>query len=295
MPDISSEHSTYEKRAFYRPELARVLNVRKRTDTETFLELQMADGRPLGHAPGQFVQLSVFGYGEAPISVCSSPTRPESFELCIRPVGNVSRAMHKLNAGDWVGVRGPYGQAFPVAAMKSRHILVIAGGIGVAPLRSLINYIVDRRQDFKRLIIVYGARRPSSILFQDDIHRWSNDSGAEMYLTVDQPDETWKGRTGMLTIPLREINVDSNDLPVAAVAGPPVMYRFVAMELIRKGIDEERIYFSLERRFKCGIGKCGHCQLNNLYVCQDGPVFLYSQLLGCTEAIEVWAPENRQD
>ncbi len=280
---------------FYKPQLARVARAYVMRPTEGFLEIELSDGRPLNHRPGQFVMVSVFGHGEAPISICSSPSHEESFELCVRAVGNLSRALDAVCAGDWLGIRGPYGRGFPVLEMRDRDILAIAGGIGLAPLRSLITYVLDNREDYGRLIVIYGARSPSTLLFQDDLEQWSESSDVQIYVTVDQPDGTWKGRTGVLTLPLREIEFNSEAGMIVAAVGPPVMYRFVAMELLKRGFRKDQIYFSLERQFKCGIGKCGHCQLNDVYVCQDGPVFRYSELLGRTEAVEAWAPERDQD
>ncbi len=279
---------------FYIPNLAKVYCTH-REKTNIIIEVGMGNDLPLGHMPGQFVQVSVLGYGEVPISVCSSPTRSHNrFELCVRPVGNVTRALYKRDPGDWIGIRGPFGRGFPVDWTKGKDILVVAGGIGIAPLRSLINYIMDKRKDYGRLMIVYGAKTPDLILFTDDISQWENESGADVYLTVDEPDDSWKGRTGVVTTPIRKIEIDPNRT-VAMVVGPPVMYRFVAMELLKKKMATDNIFFSLERHFKCGMGKCGHCQLNDLYVCQDGPTFRYSDLLGKTEAIEAWAPEKDQD
>ncbi len=290
MTHPATRHFIAPTEAFYVPELARVTRAATMAD-EVLLELALTDGRALGHRPGQFVQVSVFGYGEAPISVCSSPSRPDRFELCIQPVGNVSRALHGLSVGDRVGIRGPYGRGhFPVTAMRGWDVLVLAGGIGMAPLRSLVDYIRDNRDRYGRLIVVQGAKTPSSILFPEDVAAWSEDPGVELYVTVDRPDAEWTGRTGVITEPLKEIAVDPGRTMAAAV-GPPVMFRFIAMSLFEKGLSPENIYFSLERRFKCGIGKCGHCQLDDLYVCQNGPVFRYSELLRRPEAGETWAPE----
>ncbi|MGD9497233.1 MAG: FAD/NAD(P)-binding protein [Armatimonadota bacterium] len=276
---------------FYQPELARVIGKWQMTEMMVLLRLQPVSGEPLDHEPGQFLQISLPGYGEAPISFCSSPTQLDSFELCVQAVGNLSEAMHDLRPGDFVGVRGPYGHGFPVDAMKGRDIVIVAGGIGIAPLRSLINCMADRRDHFGRVVIVYGARTPADRLFLEDLAAWEAREDFETYFTVDEPDEAWTGRTGVVTIPLREVDIDPQRT-TAAVVGPPVMYRYVAMELLNKQMSKDDILFSLERRFKCGMGKCGHCQLNDLYVCQDGPVFRYSQLLGRSEAIEVWAPEQ---
>jgi sulfhydrogenase subunit gamma (sulfur reductase) len=203
--------------------------------------------------------------------------------------------MHDLRPGDFVGVRGPYGHGFPVDEMRERDVLIIAGGIGLAPLRSLINYAADRRAQFGRMILVYGARKPDERLFVDDLAVWEAREDFETLYTVDEADEHWTGRTGVVTVPLREeVQIDPATT-TSVVVGPPVMYRFVAAELLEKGMAEDDILFSLERRFKCGMGKCGHCQLNDLYVCQDGPVFRYTQLIGRSEAIEVWAPEDERE
>jgi NAD(P)H-flavin reductase len=291
----ASKGSDVGQGVFYQPQLARVARAYQMRPTEAFLEMELSDGTPLNHQAGQFVMVSVFGHGEAPISICSSPSHKKSFELCVRAVGNLSRAVDSVCAGDWLGIRGPYGRGFPVLEMRGRDVLAIAGGIGLAPLRSLITYVLNNRGDYGRLIVVYGARSPSTLLFHDDLEQWSKSPDVQVCVTVDQPDDTWKGRTGVLTLPLREIELNSGEGMVVAAVGPPVMYRFVAMELLKRGLQANQIYFSLERQFKCGIGKCGHCQLNDVYVCQDGPVFCYSDLLGRTEAVEAWAPEHDQD
>lgn len=291
MTDNDHRHTRSPSDWTYLPEPARIVSVR-REKMDAVITLALADGRPLGHMPGQFVQISRLGYGEIPISVCSTPTRPDRFKICVRPVGHVSDALYNASEGDWVGIRGPFGRGFPVRNMRGRDILVAAGGIGLAPLRSLIQYMRDNREHYRRIIIVYGARNPSLILFREDVEAWNRDGDTELFLTVDEADDTWTGRTGVLTQPIKEeIQLNPRDT-VAAVVGPPVMYRFVAMELLAKGVRNRRIFFSLERHFKCGIGKCGHCQLNGVYVCQDGPVFRYSDLTRLTEAIEARAPEG---
>jgi NAD(P)H-flavin reductase len=264
--ELDESMAAYAKKAFYCPAVARVEQV-SREPTHTVIDLVMADGVKLGHKPGQFVQVSVFGYGEAPISICSTPTRTDNFQLCVRPVGNVSRAIYNLSAGDRVGIRGPYGHGcFPVGAMKSSNVLVLAGGIGLAPLRSLIDYIRDKRSDYGRLTIVYGSKSPATLLFGDDLNSWNRDPGVDLYVTVDEPDETWTGRSGVLTEPLKaEVDIDPQNTFAVAI-GPPVMFKFVVMELFNKGLTADRIYFSLERRFECGIGKCGHCQLNEVNI-----------------------------
>lgn len=208
--------------------------------------------------------------------------------------GQCNQGSSCKSPGDWLGIRGPYGRSFRLNPWQNRDLLVVAGGIGLAPLRSLVNFVRDNRSNYGRLIVAYGAKNPSLILFREDLEVWKKDPTIEVYVTVDEADETWQGRTGVVTEPLRDIDVQA-DRTRAVVVGPPVMYRFVAAELFKKQMSEDHIYFSLERHFKCGIGKCGHCQLNDLYVCQNGPVFRYSQLLDHTEAVEVWTPEKDQD
>ncbi|MCD6359697.1 MAG: FAD/NAD(P)-binding protein [Armatimonadetes bacterium] len=277
--------------AFYQPELASILKKQRLTENITLLTLRRGDGQPLGHEPGQFVQISLPGYGEAPISISSSPTQLDTFELCVQAVGNLSRAMHDLRPRNTVGIRGPYGHGFPVEEMKGKDVLLVAGGIGMAPLRSVINYILHYRSDYERVVIIYGARTPDDLLFRDEIEQWEAMDDVETYITIDTPAEGWDGLTGVVTVPLRSLEIEP-ERTVASVVGPPAMYRFVAFELFEKNIPHENIFFSLERRFKCGMGKCGHCQLNDLYVCQDGPVFRYTDLVGRSEAMEVWAPEE---
>jgi NAD(P)H-flavin reductase len=274
----------------YLPEPARIVSIRREA-VDAMIELELADRRSLGHKPGQFVQVSMFGYGEIPISVCSSPTRTDRFKLCVRPVGRVSNALYHAAEDGWVGIRGPFGRGFPVRTMRNRDVLAVAGGFGLAPLRSLIQYVRDNREAYGRLIVVYGARNPSMILFRDDVETWGRGGDMEMLLTVDEADESWTGRTGVLTEPLeKEVELIPRST-VAAVVGPPVMFRFAAASLLEKGMNRRRIFFSLERRFECGIGKCGHCQLNGVYVCQDGPVFRFSDLEGFGEAVEARPPE----
>lgn len=294
MDDAGRHVSPHLERVFYRPSLARVVGVQEMTAAEKVFELELESGKPLGHAPGQFVQVYLFGHGEAPISVCSPPSAG-SFRLCVRLVGAVSSAIHDLKPGDWVGIRGPYGNGFPMESLEGNDLLVVAGGIGLAPLRSVIMAALERREKYRRLIVVYGVRDTSAILFKEDLQSWEADPRIELFIVVDKPDPSWKGRTGVVTLPLRDLEFEPDGRQVAAVVGPPVMYRFVAMELFNKNFEPHRVYFSLERRFRCGIGKCGHCQLNDVYVCQDGPVFRYSDLVGRVEAIEAWAPDVRKE
>jgi sulfhydrogenase subunit gamma (sulfur reductase) len=271
--------------SIYGPVMARLLRAERMTELERMLTLELPDGRSLGNEPGQFVEVSLFGVGEAPISISSSPSRSNgTFELCVRRVGDVTSALHEMAPGDVVGVRGPFGHGFPIAKMKGKDVLFAAGGLGLAPLRSLINQVLDERGSFGRVIILYGTKQPSEILFKDELLSWADRTDVEFHMTVDRGDDKWRGNVGVITRLFPKVHVDPRNT-VAATCGPPVMYRFVLMEMLGKGIPETQIYLSLERRMKCGVGKCGHCQINNLYCCQDGPVFSYAQIKGLEEAL----------
>ena len=269
----------------YLPEMARLTQVKQATALEKLFTIELPDGRNLGHDPGQFVMVSVLGVGEAPISITSSPSRSNgSFELCVRRVGDVTNALHKMQAGDQVGVRGPFGHGFPIEKMRGKDVLFAPGGLGLAPLRSLINQVLDERGSFERVVILYGAKRPEELLFRAELDEWVARDDIECHITVDRGDETWDGHVGVITTLFGPIAVDPRNT-VAVICGPPIMYRFVLMELLGKGIPETQIYLSLERRMKCGVGKCGHCQINDLYCCQEGPVFTYAQIKNVPEAL----------
>jgi sulfite reductase subunit B len=282
---LQSVIATAKEESVYLPVMARVLKVEQMTEMEKLFTLQLPGGRNLGNEPGQFVECSLMGIGEAPISITSSPSRSNgTFELCVRRVGDLTNALHRLVPGDVVGVRGPFGHGFPIAKMRGKDILFAAGGLGIPPLRSLINQVLDERGAFGRVIILYGTNHPSAVLFKDDLDEWSRRDDVEFHLTVDRGDEQWTGNVGVITTLFPKVTINPRNT-VAATVGPPIMYRFVLMELLGKGIPETQIYLSLERRMKCGVGKCGHCQINDLYCCQDGPVFTYAQLKGLEEAL----------
>lgn len=267
------------------PAFVRILNIRQLTPLEKVFTLSLPNGKPLGHRPGQFVEVSMLGVGEAPISISSSPSRSEqSFELCVRNVGDVTGALHRLQVGDKIGIRGPFGRGFPFEKFRGKDVLFAPGGLGLAPLRSLINQVLDERAMYGRVILLYGAKTPGELLFKDELKTWGERSDLELLVTVDRGDETWTGNTGVITTLFRNISVYPRNT-VAITCGPPVMYRFVLMELFGKGIPEGNIYLSLERRMKCGVGKCGHCQINNVYACQSGPVFSYKEIKGLEEAL----------
>lgn len=290
VPDIANPVEIFNRlymshKNIYTPEPATLIKKEPMTEFETFYEFKLDSGYELGHEPGQFLEISTPGIGEAPISISSSPTQTGIFQMVIRKVGNVTTAISKLEPGDKVGVRGPFGSNFPVDnIMKGKDILLVCGGIGLVPVRSAINYILDNRGDYGQLTIVYGVKSPKDRLFADELEKWKNMPGITVLETVDIADETWEGNTGRITTLLPALDIDPGNT-VAVVCGPPVMYKFVIQELVGLQIPEESIFVSLERRMKCGVGKCGHCQMNEVYVCQEGPVFRYSDITNVMEAV----------
>ena len=249
-------------------------------DTRTF-ELEWVnpeDGRAFLYLPGQFAELSVLGSGEAPISITSSPTQP-NLQFCIKRMGVVTTAIHYMKEGDTLGVRGPYGNTFPLDLFKGKNILFIAGGIGLAPLRSVINYMLDdsHRKDYKYITILYGARTPGDLLFKYDLKAWGERPDVAYLETVDRAAAGYAGRVGFVPALLDQTAPKPKDT-VAITCGPPIMIKYVLKSLTELGFPPEMIITTLEMRMKCGIGKCGRCNIGKYYVCIDGPVFSYAQL-----------------
>jgi NAD(P)H-flavin reductase/NAD-dependent dihydropyrimidine dehydrogenase PreA subunit len=268
------------------PKLATIVKKVPMTANETFLEIKLDDGSSINHKPGQFVEVSVFGVGEAPISLSSSPTKKDTFELCVRKIGNVTSKLHTLNVGDKVGVRGPFGNGFDAEFLKGKDLLFVAGGLGIAPLRSLFNYVLDNRKDYGRVILLYGCKEPRELLFGDELIALTKRDDVEFKPTVNwcPENEIWSGNIGVITTLIPQVNFDP-ETTYAIVVGPPIMYKFVISDLKGRHVPDDHIIISLERRMKCGVGKCGHCQINQIYVCKDGPVFNYSKIKGVPEAL----------
>jgi len=263
---------------------AKVIHTRNMTEQEKLFEISLLKGESLDYDPGQFVEVSLFGAGEAPISICSSPTKKGTFELCVRAVGRFTDAMHKLEMGDILGIRGPFGVGFPVEVLEGYDLLLIAGGLGIAPLRSLINYVIDNRRDFGKVHIMLGAKNPESMLFGNELETWEERMDVNFQSTVDNASPGWDGDVGLITSLIPPVNINPART-FAVVVGPPIMYKFVINELKKKDIPDNRILVSLERHMKCGLGKCGHCQIHDIYCCQDGPVFFYDQIKDLKGAI----------
>jgi len=264
------------------PRAAEIVRAVQITEKEKHFTLKMRDGIDMQYEPGQIVELGLMGYGEIPIGFASSPTRKKTFDVVIRSVGRVSNAINKKNKGEDLFVRGPLGHGFDTKAMKGHPILIVAGGIGLCPTRSMIQYVLDCRKEFGDFKLFFGAKSPSEQLFLEDLEKWRHADDVEYYETVDKADANWKGNVGVITTLFKKTKVDPDTRVI--ICGPPIMYKFVIRELDAIGIPHNHIFVDLERRMKCGIGKCGHCQMNDKYVCLHGPVFSFDQIEKLEEA-----------
>lgn len=262
---------------------AKIVRTVSMTVQEKYFEVELPGGESLDHDPGQFVMVSIPGVGDAPISVASSPTKRRSFDLVVRNVGKLTGVMHTLKVGDTVGIRGPFGKGFPIQILEGNDLLLIAGGLGIVPLRSLINFVIDNRRDFGRTSILLGYKTPKDMLFGNEVKKWDERLDVNFSCTVDKSDPYWKGNIGLVTSLIPGISLDPQRT-FAIVVGPPIMYKFVIIKLLEKSIPERQIILSLERHMKCGVGKCGHCQIGKYYCCQQGPVFTYEEIKNNLEA-----------
>ncbi len=269
----------------YLPRPATLVRKEQLSEFVSLFVFEQDNGRPIAHKPGQFIMLSMYGVGEAPFSISSAPVQDSNtFELAVRRTGKVTNALHALEEGAKVGIRGPYGTFFPVQKLTGFDTLFIAGGLGYIPLRSLLHYQIRHRGEFGRIIVLIGTRNPQERIFIDQLAEISARNDVEVLETVDVPDESWRGNVGVITTLLPKITINPASTYVAMV-GPPIMYRFVIKPCREMGIPSNQIYVSLERKMKCGLGKCGHCQINGLNACIHGPVFQYNEIESLTEAI----------
>ncbi|MDO8663414.1 MAG: FAD/NAD(P)-binding protein [Candidatus Wildermuthbacteria bacterium] len=306
----------------YLPQKAEIIAIKQETpDTKTFSMCFVDDsfGKAFDYKPGQFVEFSVFGEGEATFCISNSPTRGFDYgfghekpshgsptcgfdyrkpnhgsptckisssgtngaiiECSVKKMGKVTQALHDLDVGDIVGIRGPYGNGFPINDLKGKNLLFVAGGIGLAPLRSLINYCIDKRGDYKFITIVNGARTSKDLVYKDEYPAWEKARDTKLYLTVDCEEDNWACMVGVVPKILEQLKPTCQD-SVAIVCGPPVMIKYTMPVLLKIGFCPEEIITTLEMKMKCGVGKCGRCNIGNLYICKDGPVFSYAQLKG---------------
>ena len=261
------------------PKLGVVTDIRIDTpDVKTFRVVGLDGEKPFVHVPGQCAMLSIPGVGEAMFSITSSPTNEEFMEFSIKKCGCLTEWLHKMDVGQEICIRGPYGNAFPVESdFKGRDLLFIAGGIGLAPLRSVINYCRDKRENYGHIDIVYGSRSKDDLVdYREIIDEWCADKDINVYLTIDREQEGWDGHVGFVPNYVKEL--DFKPTSTAVVCGPPIMIKFTLAGLIELGFDKSQVFTTMEMRMKCGVGKCGRCNIGNKYVCKDGPVFRCDQL-----------------
>ncbi|WP_225753858.1 FAD/NAD(P)-binding protein [Actinotalea sp. Marseille-Q4924] len=268
-----------------RPVPYRLEHLRQETRDTYTLELAPVDGEPLRYGAGQFTMLDAFGVGEVPISISGDPTRAGLLEHTIRDVGAVTHALVSASPGDVLGVRGPFGTTWDVTDGQGGDVVLVAGGIGLAPVRPALLELLTHRERYNRVVLLYGARTPEDILFGEDLRSWAKDFGVDVDITVDNGQHAWRGKVGLVTQLVPRAGFDARHT-LALVCGPEGMMRYVAQALVDRGVPPYRVRLSMERSMKCGIGLCGHCQLRELFVCVDGPVLTYDRLaplLTCRE------------
>lgn len=261
-----------------RPEPLRVRSLRRETADTFTVSLDVSE-RPGGFPflPGQFNMLYAFGVGEVPISISGDPGRPGELLHTVRTVGAVTEALRRVGRRGWMGVRGPYGRPWPLEEARGLDVVVVAGGLGLAPLRSVLLHLLRHREAYGRVSLLVGARTPEGLLYRRELARWRGDSRLKVLVTVDQAGHEWTGHVGVVPALLRDVELEPSRT-VALMCGPEVMMRFTVRELERQGVPDARIHLSLERNMKCAVGFCGHCQLVPFFVCKDGPVLSYDRL-----------------
>ena len=251
--------------------------IRESHDTVTLdLQPENPDKEP-GFAPGQFNMLYTFGVGEVPISISGSSSGADSYLHTIRDVGKVTHALASLKRGQKVGLRGPFGNAWPIEQAKSRDVVIMAGGIGLAPLRPALYALLSQRDQYGNISLLYGSRTREDLLFHHEFETWKGKYGVQVKVSVDTADRDWKGNVGVVTTLIHRVSFDPSNC-IAMICGPEIMMRFSAMELVQAGLEEDKIYMTMERNMKCAVGFCGHCQFGPAFICKDGPVFSYDRI-----------------
>ena len=259
----------------FMPEMFEIKSVKKESEDTFTIDLISQDRTTnFPFKPGQFNMLYVHGCGEVPISISGNPLRTDKLVHTIRVVGDVTRAIRRLRAGDTIGVRGPYGSHWPVEQVEGRDIVVVAGGIGLAPLRPIVYHILNKREKYKRITILYGTRTPEDIIFLKELESLRGRFDVDLFVTVDRADKKWMGNVGVVTTLINKANFNTT----AFLCGPEIMMRYTANSLQQRDLAPENMYVSLERNMKCGIGLCGHCQYTSKIICKDGPVFNYDMV-----------------
>jgi len=264
--------------SLYVPQLSCIERIEPETpDTRTYFLSGLGIEWRRIYRPGQFVELSVFGIGEAPFCLSQSPSRADYLEVTVRKTGTLTNQLNTYEPGDVVGLRGPFGNCFPFERARGKNLLFVGGGIGLPPLRSLINYVLDHRGDYGEVRVFYGARTPADRVYKKELAAWHESDQLTLTETVDQADESWSGNVGVVTKLLRGLEVDP-ERTMAFTCGPPIMLKFVVAELLALKLAERNIITTLERYMKCGVGKCGHCCVGHHYICVDGPVYNFEQI-----------------
>ena len=269
-----------KEKNYMEPKPAKIIRISQLGEYEKLFRLELKSGKNIGHKPLQFIKVSIPLIGEAPISVCN--WQDGFFEIAVRKVGDVTNKIHTMKINETVGIGGPLGNGFPIDEMRGKDLLIIAGGIGLFPARSLIHYALMRRENFGRIIILFGTKSFDERYFPEELLNWQYRDDMELHQTLDKSDMRWDGNVGLITaiIPPVQINAENT---CAVIVGPPIMYRFVLPELRKKNIPDAQILMSFERRMECGAGKCGRCQINGpkitWYTCKDGPVISYADVL----------------
>jgi len=257
----------------YQPIEVRLTDIKSETAAIKTFKLA-TDGR-IGFTTGQFIELTVPGFGEAPFTPSSDPNNEKEMEITIMKAGYATGALHQLKPGATLGIRGPYGKGYPIKDFYGKEILIVGGGVGLAPLRSLLLTLFGQLNNFKKVILRYGARSPADVVYKDLLPQWSKK--IDVVTTVDTGAEGWKGNVGLVTTILKDFPLDCKNA-VAIVCGPPIMMKFTTFKLIDQGFIPQNIHLSMEKNMSCGLGKCGHCRCGKYYVCKDGPVLTYDKI-----------------
>ena len=284
VPDFHFRSSVMQTERGYK---CRITNIVHLTEQEKLFQLRILDPDERNlfrFRPGQFLMLQVPGYGEVPISISSSTSNNEQVELCIRKAGHVTSALFEAKEGSRVAIRGPFGSSFPMEEMMDKNVILVAGGLGIAPLRAPLFWINDHRDRYRDVHMLYGTKEPSQMLFTYQFEEWEKINHINLHTIVENASPEWSGKTGMITELFSEITIDPENT-YAIVCGPPVMFKFVCNYLDKKGIPMNRMFVSLERRMHCGMGKCCRCMVGSTFTCIDGPVFDYWSVMNLKEAI----------
>lgn len=283
-PDFNQKYERIQTERSFKSQIVAAIPL---TEHEKLFHIRICDRAErenFSFLPGQFVMLEVPGCGEVAISISSSASNQEFLELCIRKVGRVTGMLHRLQEGAFVGIRGPFGTHFPMQEMVGANVLLIAGGLGIVPLRSPIFWVNEHRREYDDVTILYGTKDPSQILFDYQTDEWRRIYDLRMHTIVEHPDEQWNGPVGMITNLFEKVPIDPQNT-FAVVCGPPVMFKFVCGHLSDLGLPRQRMFVSLERRMHCGMGKCCRCNVGSTFTCLDGPVFDYWTVMNLKEAI----------